>query len=95
MTGARRQANFKSRNVKSGSAARLDVIVSVSAAAALNRLAGYYGISKQAAVERLLLEAQKHLVESLPDAECSRFIALSQHSPPAPRSRRHRGEGGG
>jgi len=57
-TAAERQREFRQRKLTEGTDARLDMVVSASAAAALQRLARHHGISQRAMLERVLADAE-------------------------------------
>ncbi len=57
-TSAERQAAYRTRHLKDGEGERLNVVVSLSAAMALRRLAAHGGTSQRHVLETLLAEAQ-------------------------------------
>lgn len=67
MTPAERQRAYRQRKLADGTDARLDVLVSASAAAALQRLARHHGISQRAMLERVLADAEQAAVAGMGD----------------------------
>lgn len=54
---AKRQAEYRKRHLKEGSAQRLNVILALDAKQALEVLAKRHGLSHKAILERLLIDA--------------------------------------
>ena len=70
MTNAERQLRYRRRKLSAdGDAVRVDMLVSVTAAARLQRLARNLGCSKRAALERALSEAEAALTAGLTGEE--------------------------
>ena len=57
-TSAERQAAYRARHLKEGEAERINMVVSLSAAMILRRLATHRGITQRQVLESLLVEAQ-------------------------------------
>lgn len=66
-TAAQRQQAFRQRRLTDGTDVRLDVMVSATTAAALQRLARHQGLSQRAMLERLLADAEQTVIATLPD----------------------------
>lgn len=58
---AKRQADYRKRHLKEGTAQRLNVILALDAKQALERLAKRHGLSHKDMLERLLIEADVDL----------------------------------
>ncbi len=66
-SGAERQRAFRQRRIADGTDARLDMVVSASAAAALQRLARHHGTSQRAMLEQVLAQAEQAVVAGIAD----------------------------
>lgn len=66
-SAAERQREFRQRKLTEGTDARLDVLVSATAAAALKRLARHHGMTQRAMLERVLVDAEGATVAALTD----------------------------
>jgi hypothetical protein len=66
----RRQAEFRQRHLKDDGASRerLNMLISFQAKRRLERLAFYSGVTQRAMLERLLAEADRALIKTLPGA---------------------------
>ncbi len=58
---AKRQAEYRKRHLKEGSAQRLNVILGLDAKLALEQLAKHHGLSNKAMLEKLLIESAGEL----------------------------------
>ncbi len=65
MTNAEKQANYRKRKIKEGEGERLQVIISLHAKLAIQRLAKHYGITQAALIERLVMNEQKRVTDTL------------------------------
>ena len=65
---AQRQAAYRARHLQSvdGEGVRLNLILSVHAKCALERLAGAHDLTQRAMLERLLVQAEQRTVAALP-----------------------------
>lgn len=66
-SSAERQREFRQRKLSEGTDVRLDVVVSASAAAALQRLARHHGLSQRATLEKVLADAEGATVAAMKD----------------------------
>lgn len=66
-TAAERQRAYRQRRIADGTDARLDMVVSASAAAALQRLAAHQGISQRAMLEQVLAQAEQATLAGMAD----------------------------
>lgn len=66
-TPAERQRAYRQRKISEGTDARLDVVVSASTAAALQRLARHHGTSQRAMLEQVLADAEQAAVAGMAD----------------------------
>jgi hypothetical protein len=71
MTNAQRQAKYREQRLKNvnGTGSRLNLIIAHGAHLALKRLAHRYGVTVTALVERLAMEEQRRVTESMSDDE--------------------------
>jgi len=65
MTNAEKQANYRKRKIKEGEGERLQAIISLHAKLAIQRLAKHYGITQAALIERLVMNEQKRVTDTL------------------------------
>jgi hypothetical protein len=80
-SGSQRQATSRQRHLvdpKSLDAARLNMVVSISAKRALERLAGRYGVTQRGIVERLIFTAETAETERMSVADQKRYYATRQ-----------------
>jgi hypothetical protein len=70
-TAAERQREYRQRHLKDvdGKLERLNLLIDVAAKARLDRLASHYGVTKRAALERVLAEAERRLLDALSHKE--------------------------
>lgn len=66
-SAAERQRAYRQRKLTEGTDARLDVVVSASAAAALQRLARHHGVTQRAMIEKVLADAEGATVAGMTD----------------------------
>ena len=66
---AKRQAEYRKRHLKEGTAQRLNVILSSDSKLALERLANHYGVTNKELLEQVLLEAQSQLLAGMDDEQ--------------------------
>ena len=66
-TAAERQRAYRQRKLSEGTDVRLDVVVSASAAAALQRLARHHGITQRAMLEQVLAQAEAAAIAGMHD----------------------------
>ena len=66
---AKRQDEYRKRNIKEGTDQRLNVILDQETKLALERMAKHYGVTNKELLNRVLLAAQKKLVASLDDTQ--------------------------
>ena len=66
-TNAQRQADYRTRHLKDldGTSSRLNIIISVQAKAALERLATASGVTQRLFLERVLAEAERATLAGL------------------------------
>lgn len=78
-SNAQRQADYRARHLKDENAQleRLSLLVDLHAKRALERLAGCYGVTQRAMLERLLMQAdrltQDHAAQQSPDGQAAYF----------------------
>ncbi len=65
MTNAEKQANYRQRKIKEGDGERLQAVISLHAKLAIERLARHYGITQAALIERLAMDEQKRVTDTL------------------------------
>lgn len=65
MSTAERQRVYRARNIKNGTKEHISLVVEVGTKRQLERLARYYGITQVAMLERLLGNAESHVVRGL------------------------------
>jgi hypothetical protein len=65
MTNAEKQANYRKRKIKEGDGERLQAIISLHAKLAIQRLAKHNGITQAALIERLVMNEQKRVTDTL------------------------------
>lgn len=70
-SNAERQAAYRARHLKDLDATceRLNLIISMNAKKALERLSSYYAVTQRAMLERLLAEAQRAAISGLTGKE--------------------------
>lgn len=75
MTNAQRQAKYREQRLKdgNGTGSRLNLVIDNGAHLALKRLALRYGVTVTALVERLAMDEQRHLTETLSGEEQDKF----------------------
>lgn len=75
-TDAQRQAAYRERNFQAmdGSMVRLNTALSVPAKAQLERLTIRYGVTQRAVLEKLIAQAEREVLNSLPATEQSRYL---------------------
>lgn len=86
MTNAERQRQYRQRHLKDldGTGERLNVVLSLHAKAALERLASFYGITQREALERALLDAQDRATAGLTSFQYQQFADRQLHAPEHP-----------
>lgn len=67
-TAAERQRAYRQRRLVEGTDVRVDVLVSATTAAALQRLARHYGCNQRAVLERVLADAEASALAGVTDA---------------------------
>ncbi|OIQ72022.1 hypothetical protein GALL_463560 [mine drainage metagenome] len=72
---AKKQANYRKRHLKEGTAQRLNVILDDDVKLALERMAKHHGITNKDLLSRVLLDAQATLVEGLDDEGKARYCS--------------------
>lgn len=65
MTNAEKQASYRQRKIKEGDGERLQAVISLHAKLAIERLARHYGITQAAMIERLAMDEQKRVTDTL------------------------------
>lgn len=65
MTNAQKQAAYRARKLVDGDGERIQVIVSLHAKRALERLARHYGMSQAAMLERLVEQEQQRVTATM------------------------------
>jgi len=65
ITNAEKQANYRKRKIKEGEGERLQAIISLHAKLAIQRLAKHYGITQAVLIERLVMNEQKSVTDTL------------------------------
>jgi hypothetical protein len=75
-TTAERQARYRRRRPDAGDNGdrRLDLWITTGAALALGRLARHQGVSQRDVLERLILAADKRVLDKLNDEEWSDYV---------------------
>jgi len=77
-TTSERQAAYRTRHLKEGKGERISVVVSLSAAMALRRLAAHAGTSQRNILENLLTEAQSKVTREMNgDEQTNYYDAIS------------------
>lgn len=71
-SAAERQRAYRERRMDEGST-RLDFIVPAHTAAQLGRLAQQQGVTRSQALERIVSEAHRAMVEAMPEGERADF----------------------
>jgi hypothetical protein len=74
MTNAEKQRCYRERKLKDENGERINLIVSVNAKLALKRLAAHNGLTQSAMLERILLEAQSAITQTLDDDQFKKYI---------------------
>ncbi len=72
-TSAQRQAAYRQRRLQDGTDSRLNVLVSATAKAALERMAQHYGVTQREALERALREAEERTVSGIAPGERGQY----------------------
>jgi len=74
-TNAERQADFRKKNLvlEGGTKERLNMLVSVTTKAKLERIAFHYGVTKTEVIERLLAKEESAILEQLPSMQASDY----------------------
>lgn len=70
---AKRQAEYRKRHLKEGSAQRLNVILELNAKLALERMAKYHGVTNKELLGRVLLDAQSQLLANMNGEQQNRY----------------------
>lgn len=70
---AKRQAEYRKRHLKEGSAQRLNVILELDAKLALERMAKHHGVTNKELLGRVLLDAQSQLLANMNDEQQHRY----------------------
>lgn len=65
LTAAERQARYRQRHLQEGDRERLQLVVSLQAKRALERLARHHGVTLAALLERLALEEQGRITAGM------------------------------
>ncbi len=65
MSNAEKQANYRKRKIKEGDGERLQAIISLHAKRGIERLAQHYGMTQAALIERLVMDEQKRVTDTL------------------------------
>ena len=65
MSNAEKQANYRQRKIKEGEGERLQAVISLHAKRSIERLARHYGITQAALIERLAMDEQKRVTDTL------------------------------
>ena len=65
MTNAEKQASYRQRKIKEGEGERLQSVISLHAKLAIERLARHYGMTQAAMIERLAMDEQKRVTDTL------------------------------
>jgi len=74
-TATERQAAYRARHFKQGvDHERINMVVSLTAAMALRRLAAHWGTSQRQAFERLMAEAQEKAQAGMSSDELARYF---------------------
>lgn len=79
---AKRQAEYRKRRIKEGSDQRLNVILDLAAKLALERMAKHYGVTNKSLLERVLLETQSRLVETMDGEQQTRYYDVKTSTTP-------------
>lgn len=65
LSAAEKQARYRERHLKEGERERLQLVISLQAKRALERLAQHHGLTMAAMLERLALEEQKRVTADM------------------------------
>jgi hypothetical protein len=67
-SNAERQRAYRERHLKAldGQGERLNLVISLHAKRALERLASHYGVTQRAVLERVLADVERAVVDALP-----------------------------
>ncbi|MQM38774.1 hypothetical protein KBTX_02793 [wastewater metagenome] len=65
MSDAERQRAYRQRQLKEGTAARINIVVDAPAKAALSRLSRHRGETQRVTLERIIAEAEQSTVDAL------------------------------
>ena len=79
---AKRQAEYRQRHMKEGSDQRLNVILSLDAKLALERMAKHDGVTNKSLLERVLLETQSRLLEDMDGEQRTRYYDVKTSTSP-------------
>ena len=80
-TNSQIQADYRTRQVGNGSgAARLDILLSIHAKNALQRLAGHSKLSQRAMLEKLITDAQSNLIDTMNGDQQAAFYRASERA---------------
>jgi hypothetical protein len=74
LTNAEKQARYRQKNLKDGNRERLQVVVSLHARRALERLAQHHGLTLAGIVERLALEEAERVTNCMDADQFRRFV---------------------
>lgn len=74
-SNAERQAAYRTRHLKDedGKGERLNLVIDLHAKRALERLAACYGVTQKAMLERILVEAERAALASMPVSEHAEY----------------------
>jgi hypothetical protein len=73
-SAAERQRAYRERRKDEGSA-RLDFIIPAHTASELGRLAAHYGVTRSQALERIVAEAHRAMIDAMPEEQRAQFYS--------------------
>ncbi len=85
-SNVQRQRNYRYRHLKQTGEAyemleRINQMISFSAKSSLKRLASYYGVTQRAILERLIVDADNLLINTLPNEQHNDYYDMKFRPP--------------
>ena len=77
MSNAEKQASYRKQKIQEGEGSRLQSVISLHAKLAIQRLAQHYGITQAALIERLVMEEQKRVTDTMDGDAYRKYIGES------------------